>query len=301
MLTVAEPDDGRVMVSGDPCAPHVLPPVSKPTKLTSSGEEDAAVVGSTTTMSLCGATGWLAANEIESGDASKGSITNGTGFESAPGEPGLLTCTVIVPGDCTSVEVTAVTHMVVVAHVVLRGTPLNRIVDDELPLPAAKPVPSISDGKPETAPASTLEGRIASIVGPLVRAIVAKADFVGSASLVAVTEIALGDGAIVGAEYSPAELIEPQADPAHPAPGVALPTVHSTAVFASPVTVAKNCCELSVLVEGARNEYCGESVTVTEPLAPWKQISAAALRDGSEWLVAVRITGFEAGAEAGAK
>src|SRR5665213_3507222 len=100
MLRVAEPDDGRVMVSGEPCAPHVLPPVSKPTKLTSSGEEDAAVVGSPTTMSLCGATGWLAVNEIESGDASKGSITNGTGFESAPGEPGLLTCTVIVPGDC---------------------------------------------------------------------------------------------------------------------------------------------------------------------------------------------------------
>jgi hypothetical protein len=158
------------------------------------------MVGSTTTMSPCVATGSLTVNEIESGDASKGSTTNGTGFESATGEPGLLTCTVIVPGDWISVEVTAVTHMVVVAQVVLRATPLNRIVDAELPLPAMNLVPSISNGNPKTAPASALEGRISSIVGPLVRAIVAKADFVGSASLVAVTEIAFGDGAIVGAE-----------------------------------------------------------------------------------------------------
>jgi hypothetical protein len=95
--------------------------------------------------------------------------------------------------------------------------------------------------------------------------------------------------------------MEPQADPAHPASGVALATVHTTAALAVPVTVAENCCELGLLVEGARNEYCGESVTAIEPLAPWKKISAAALRDGSAWLVAVRITGLVAGAEAGAK
>jgi hypothetical protein len=39
-----------------------------------------------------------------------------------------------------------------------------------------------------------------SIIGPFVSAIVAEADFVASATLVAVTEIALGDGAAVGAE-----------------------------------------------------------------------------------------------------
>jgi hypothetical protein len=49
-------------------------------------------------------------------------------------------------------------------------------------------------------PAITLEGRILSITGPFVIATVAEADFVGSATLVAVTEIALGEGAAVGAE-----------------------------------------------------------------------------------------------------
>lgn len=45
----------------------------------------------------------------------------------------------------------------------------------------------------------TLEGRIVSITGPLVRATVAAADFVGSAWLVAITEIAFGEGAAPGA------------------------------------------------------------------------------------------------------
>jgi len=38
------------------------------------------------------------------------------------------------------------------------------------------------------------------MTGELVSAIVADADFVGSALLVAITEIAFGDGAIAGAE-----------------------------------------------------------------------------------------------------
>jgi hypothetical protein len=45
-----------------------------------------------------------------------------------------------------------------------------------------------------------LEGSSASIAGPLVSATVAVADFVGSAWLVAITEIAFGEGATVGAE-----------------------------------------------------------------------------------------------------
>jgi len=44
-----------------------------------------------------------------------------------------------------------------------------------------------------------LDGRIASIAGPLEIEMVADADFVGSASLVAITEIAFGEGAALGA------------------------------------------------------------------------------------------------------
>jgi hypothetical protein len=44
-----------------------------------------------------------------------------------------------------------------------------------------------------------LDGRITSIAGPLEMEIVADADFVGSASLVAIREIALGEGAALGA------------------------------------------------------------------------------------------------------
>jgi hypothetical protein len=51
-----------------------------------------------------------------------------------------------------------------------------------------------------TAPAMMLEGRIFSIIGPFVIAIIADANFVASAWLVAVTEIALGEGAAFGAE-----------------------------------------------------------------------------------------------------
>jgi hypothetical protein len=57
---------------------------------------------------------------------------------------------------------------------------------------------------------------------------------------VAVTEIALGEGAAGGAEYRPLALIEPHAEPAQPWPAVALCTVHVTPEFGLPVTVAKN-------------------------------------------------------------
>jgi hypothetical protein len=47
-------------------------------------------------------------------------------------------------------------------------------------------------------------------------AIVADADFVLSASLVAMIEIALGDGAAVGAVKTPLASTEPQAAPPQP-------------------------------------------------------------------------------------
>jgi len=92
-----------------------------------------------------------------------------------------------------------VVHAVVDAQAVLRAAPSSRITDAEFPLPATKFTPSTSSGNDSTAPAITLDGRIASIAGPLVRVIVAEADFVESAWLVATTEIAFGEGAALGA------------------------------------------------------------------------------------------------------
>lgn len=81
---------------------------------------------------------------------------------------------------------------------------------------------------------------------PLVMAIAAVADLVGSAWLVAITETAFGDGAAAGAVYRPATLMVPHAAPAQPWPATPLCTVQLTFLFAEPVTDAKNCC-----VEGA--------------------------------------------------
>jgi hypothetical protein len=74
-----------------------------------------------------------------------------------------------------------------------------------------------------------------------------------------------------------------------------------TAVFVLPVTVAKNCLVLSVPVEGARNAYGGATVTLTGPVMTLIRIVAEPLREGSAWLVAVSVTGFVGGAEAGAR
>lgn len=90
-------------------------------------------------------------------------------------------------------------QLAAVAQVVLRGAPFKRIVDAELPLPATKFAPRSASGKLCTAPAMALEGSSNSITGPLVSATVAEADFVGSAWLVAITEMAFGEGAAVGA------------------------------------------------------------------------------------------------------
>lgn len=139
---------------------------------------------------------------------------------------------------------------------------------------------------------------MASIAGPLEIAIIADADFVGSASLVAITEIALGEGAALGAVYTPLAVTEPQAVPAHPAPMTALCTLQVTLVFPVPVTCETNCC---VLVEGGMNAYAGDTTTLTPPGDPEKEIVALAFRDGSAWLAAVSVTLPALGVDAGAK
>jgi hypothetical protein len=59
----------------------------------------------------------------------------------------------------------------------------------------------------------------------------------GSAELVAVTVMVLGEGTAEGAEYIPAAFTVPQAAALQPAPC----TVHVTAVFVVPTTDAVNC------------------------------------------------------------
>ena len=133
-------------------------------------------------------------------ETSNGTITNGTGFESTDGVPGFCTWIVRVAADSMSDGFRAVAQAVAAEHVVPRATPLTRIADAPAPLPATKFTPCTTSGKPSTAPAIALEGRITSITGPLVIAIAAEADSVASAWLVAITEIAFGEGADVGAE-----------------------------------------------------------------------------------------------------
>src|SRR6185437_12506656 len=162
--------------------PQVFPPVRNPTKSTLIGDDAAAVVGSTTTMFSPSAAGAAELSEIVSSDTSNGTITNGTGLESAPGVPGFSTWTVNVPGDCTSVGFSTVAHEVTLEQLVPRPTPLTRIVDEELPIPATKFTPRTASGKASTSPVMVLDGRIASIAGPLEIEMVADANFVGSAS-----------------------------------------------------------------------------------------------------------------------
>lgn len=64
----------------------------------------------------------------------------------------------------------------------------------------------------------------------------AEADLVESAALVAVTVTAAGVGTLAGEVYKPVVEIVPHAAPVQPEP----PTVHVTPVLAFPVTVAAN-------------------------------------------------------------
>ncbi len=66
----------------------------------------------------------------------------------------------------------------------------------------------------------------------------AEADFVESATDVAVTVASPGVGIVAGAVYNPVEVMEPQEPATQPIPE----TDQVTAVFELPVTVAVNCC-----------------------------------------------------------
>ena len=161
-----------------------------------------------------------------------------------------------MPAACTSARFSAVTHPVEVAQVVPRATPLIRRVEADTPAPGTKFAPCTASGKLSTAPEKTLDGNITSITGPLVIETVAVADFVESATLIAVTLMALGEGAPTGAVYRavpfPVETIEPQAVPVQPSPGTALCTDQVTAEFVLPATFAKKFCVLGLPVDGGR-------------------------------------------------
>ena len=162
------------------------------------GADAAAVVGSGTTSRMDAAAGWPAVSESAATEMSNGMITNGTGFESAPFGPGFSTWMVSVAADARSTGLSPVAQLIVAAQVVPRAAPLIRMAEAALPLPATNPLPCTASGKLSTAPANTLDGKMISIVGPLVIATVALAVLVGSAALVTITDTAFGEGAKVG-------------------------------------------------------------------------------------------------------
>jgi hypothetical protein len=92
--------------------------------------------------------------------------------------------------------------------------------------------------------------------------------FVESAALVATTEIALGEGAVVGAVYNPFASTDPQAAPPHPPPVTPLCTLHVTLVLPVFATSAKNWAVLDCAPEGATNAYRGDTVTAIGPVCP---------------------------------
>ena len=130
-------------------------------------------------------------------------------------------CRMNVADVCRSAGVSAIAQLVAVEHVVGRATPLRRIADPVLALPGTKFNPCTDTGKPSMAPAIALDGKITSIVGPEVMAIVADADFVLSATLVAMIEMAFGEGATVGAVNTPLPSTDLQAAPPQPWPAIA--------------------------------------------------------------------------------
>ena len=190
--------------------------VSGPSKSTSSATETAAVVASTTVMSFFTAVGCEGLSAMTSSEASNGTTANGTGLERSAGAPGLEIWRVKAAAVCRSAGVRTIAQAVAVEHVVGRALPLRRIVEPVPALPGTKFNPRTDTGKPSIAPAIVLDGRITSMVGPDVMAIIADADFVLSAWLVAMIEMAFGEGATVGALKTPLASTEPQAAPPQP-------------------------------------------------------------------------------------
>lgn len=101
-------------------------------------------------------------------------------------------------------------------QLVFRGVPLTRSSEELLAAVGRKLRPWTARTKLVCAPEKTLDGRIVSITGPERSATVAVADEVGSAALVAMTEMAFGEGATAGAVQLPALSIEPHDGPEHP-------------------------------------------------------------------------------------
>ena len=102
--------------------------------------------------------------------------------------------------------------------------------------------------------------------GAVTMLMLADADLVGSATLVATTLTLGGEGATSGAEYTaPVELVArvPQEEPLQPAPV----KLHATAVFGVPFTVAVNesvaAVETEALVGLMLNETAGATTTLT--------------------------------------
>jgi hypothetical protein len=221
-------------------------------KFTFIGELDAAVVGSETASTIAVEAGWDVERLKTAGDTVSGEITKGTGFESAP--LGFRIWSVSVSGELTSAGVSAMTHELADGHVVVSAVPFRRIAEADAPLPATKFKPCSSSGKPSTVPAVTLEGRIVSIVTPLVIETVAAAFWAGFESVVATIEIAFGDGACGGAVKTPSALIEPQAEPTQPSPGTPGVTDQLTGTVAPFASSAKNCSVLGAPPVAARKE-----------------------------------------------
>jgi len=83
---------------------------------------------------------------------------------------------VVVPSAETSLGWSSVVHWSSLAQVVARALPLTRITDALEPDPATKPAPFTASVKLDAAPAITDDGRICSMVEPLVMATLAVED-----------------------------------------------------------------------------------------------------------------------------
>ena len=120
-------------------------------------------------------------------------------------------------------------------------------------------------------------------------ATVAVLDLVASATEVAVTETCAGLGTAGGAKYSPLEVTEPQAAPLQPMPA----TLHDTAVFVVPLTVAENCLLLPMTTWTATGSMLTDIVSLMLTVAlPDLVLSATE--------IAVTLTWFGVGALLGA-
>lgn len=119
----------------------------------------------------------------------------------------------------------------------------------------------------------------------------AEADFVESATDVAVTVARPGFGTAAGAVYKPLEVIEPQDPETHPIPEID----QVTAVLELPVTVAVNCCcpRTDSVTE------LGERLTATPVEEPMLTL-AVPTSEVSERPTAVTVTFEGLGAEEGA-